>query len=453
MVKTKKHSSVARLLSRQVVCFTTGMAVFIHPSSAEAIPKESGSASNSAKTTLKPVTVNDATKESALRPISQESLQKLIDTAARELLIPGAVVLLRTPQGEYTVAYGTTELGKKSPPSVNTYFRIASNTKTMTSAVILQLAQEGKLKLSDTISKYVSGVPNGEKITIAELLKMRSGLYNCTDAPQLSSTIDKDPSKIWTPDEVLSLAFKRPVNAQPDTTYEYNNTNYVLLGIVAEKVDGRPLSKAMQERLFKPLHMASTILPPSIQSTIPKPYSHGYLYGSSSVALQGTPAYTPEVKAAAKAGNLLPRDFTNVNHSFATGAGGVISTASDVATWIRALSTGKVLNDEYQRLWIDSQQLEDPKKPEGMLYGYGISKLHWSKNSIYFHGGETVGFNSFIGCDPSNQMTLVVWTNLTVSLDQVPTANTLMLKVLDHIYVSSPLTPRLVVPKMKQYGH
>ncbi len=122
-----------------------------------------------------------------------------------------------------------------------------------------------------------------------------------------------------------------------------------------------------------------------------------------------------------------PREELNFNHSFATAAGGVISTASDVATWIWALSTGKVLNDEYQRLWIDSQQLEDPKKPEGPLYGYGISKLH---------GGETAGFNSFIGCDPTNQMTLVVWTNLTVSLEQVPTANSLMLKVLDHIYVS-----------------
>jgi D-alanyl-D-alanine carboxypeptidase len=74
-------------------------------------------------------------------------------------------------------------------------------------------------------------------------------------------------------------------------------------------------------------------------------------------------------------------------------------------------------------------------------YGYGITLLSWGKNSIYYHGGETAGYNSFIGYDPVNNVTLIMWTNLTVSVDEVPTANDLMLKVLDQIYVVSPLTP------------
>jgi D-alanyl-D-alanine carboxypeptidase len=86
--------------------------------------------------------------------------------------------LLRTPQGELTVSSGTTELGATIPPRADTYFRIASNTKTMTAAVILQLARENKLCLSDPASKYVPGVPNGDAITIAELLEKRSGLYS-----------------------------------------------------------------------------------------------------------------------------------------------------------------------------------------------------------------------------------------------------------------------------------
>jgi D-alanyl-D-alanine carboxypeptidase len=176
-------------------------------------------------------------------------------------------------------------------------------------------------------------------------------------------------------------------------------------------------------------------------NTLPDPYSHGYLYGSASVAMVGTPPYSPQIKAAALAGTLLPRDYTTVNHSFAAGAGGVISTASDLATWIQALITGRVLNPAYQRRWLDSPQPEDPGKPDGQQYGYGIAKLHWGPNTMYFHGGETAGFNSFIGCDPGSQMTLVVWTNLTVSLDERQTANTLMLKVLDQIYAVSPLSP------------
>lgn len=84
----------------------------------------------------------------ALKPIDQAALQTMVETTAKELLIPGAVVLLRTPQGEFTVTYGTTLLGAISPPRAETHFRIASNTKTMTAAVIVLLAQEGKLSLS-----------------------------------------------------------------------------------------------------------------------------------------------------------------------------------------------------------------------------------------------------------------------------------------------------------------
>src|SRR5213080_2839661 len=82
---------------------------------------------------------------SALKPIDQAALQTIVDTTIKELLIPGAVVVLRTPQGDFTAASGTTQLNTKNPPRANTYFRIASNTKTMTSAVIMQLAQESKL--------------------------------------------------------------------------------------------------------------------------------------------------------------------------------------------------------------------------------------------------------------------------------------------------------------------
>lgn len=113
----------------------------------------------------------------------------MVDTTAHNLLIPGAVVLLRTPQGEFLATYGTTLLGTSSPPGTDTYFRIASNTKTMTAAVIMQLAQESKLSLGDVVSKYVPGVPNGDNITLAELLDMRSGLYNFSNAPEILASM------------------------------------------------------------------------------------------------------------------------------------------------------------------------------------------------------------------------------------------------------------------------
>ena len=378
-------------------------------------------------------------RASALKPIDKAALQTMVARTARELLIPGAVVLLRTPQGEFTVTYGTTLLGATSPPDADTHFRIASNTKTMTAAVIMLLAQEEKLSLDDPVSKYVPGVPNGDRISITDLLKMRSGLYNYTNDPIISKTIDTDPAKVWTPAELLAIAFAHPPNFPPGKEYEYNNTNYALLGLVAENVDGKPLAQVMHDRLFGPQNMQDTELPSSTVNTIPEPYSHGYLYGSSSVALVGEPPYSPEVQAAARAGTLLPKDYTDVNHSNAAAAGGVISTTDDLATWIKALVGGKVFDADYQRRWFDSLQPEDPSKPKGQKYGYGIAQLSWGPNTIYFHGGETPGYNSKISYDPANDMTLIVWTNLTVSLDGQQTANTLWVKVLDQIYVVSPL--------------
>src|SRR5437016_8447753 len=127
---------------------------------------------------------------SALKPIDPAALKTMVDRTAKELLIPGAVVLLRTPQGEITVTYGPTLVGSTTPPRPDTHFRIASNTKTMTAAVIVMLAQEGKLNFDDPVSKYVPGAPNGDKITIPELLKMRSGLNNYTNNPIIPPTMD-----------------------------------------------------------------------------------------------------------------------------------------------------------------------------------------------------------------------------------------------------------------------
>src|SRR5437899_1968483 len=139
---------------------------------------------------------------------------------------------------------------------------------------------------------------------------MRSGLYNYTNAPELAATVDRDPTKVWNTEELLAIAFARPPNFPPGTAYEYNNTNYTLLGLIAEKVDGKPMARAMQDRLFGPLGMHDTLLPPRTSNTIPDPYSHGYLYGSSLFVLTDTP-YPPDIQAAARARS----EYNNTNYT------------------------------------------------------------------------------------------------------------------------------------------
>ncbi|MER8579615.1 beta-lactamase family protein [Mesorhizobium sp. M1423] len=331
----------------------------------------------------------------ALKPIDPVALQAMVEGTAKELLLPGAMVLLKTPQGNFAFGYRMTELGVTNPPRADIHFRPASNTKTMTAAVIVQLIQEGKLSFDDLISKYVDGVPNGDQITIRQLIKMRSGLYNFTNAPELAENLVNTPDKAWTSEEVLAMAFKRPPHFAPGAEFEYNNTNYYLLGLVAEKIDGKPLATIFQERLFGPLGMKNTLLPVSTSNTIPEPYAHGYIYGGASYALVDAP-YPDDLQAAARAGTLKPDYETWQNPSAYFAAGGVISTADDLATWMRALVGGQVFNADYQRQ---------------------------------------------MGHDPDNDVTLIVWTSLTLSLDGKPTANALMLKILDQIYAVSPLAP------------
>jgi D-alanyl-D-alanine carboxypeptidase len=375
-----------------------------------------------------------------LEPIDPLALQAAVEALGRELMLPGAMVLLRTPEGDFAYGYGATELGGATAPDGGTHFRIASNTKTMTAAVAVLLAQEGELRLDDAVSKYVEGVPNGDDITVSDLLKMRSGLPEVTSAPELLESLDHDPGRVWTPEELLAVAFKDPPMFAPGAEFFYCNINYILLGLIIEQVEGAPLAQVFQDRLFGPLGMKNTLLPAAASNAIPEPYSHGYLYGASSYAMTDAP-YPPELQATARAGTLEPSDYTDQNPSYATAAGGVISTADDLAIWMRALVGGEVLDADFQRQWFESLVAEDPDKPEGQKYGYGITEIAFGPNRMYFHGGEMPGYNSFMGHDPVNDVTLVVWSNLTLSLDSQHTANSIMLKILDEIYTVSPLHP------------
>jgi D-alanyl-D-alanine carboxypeptidase len=404
-----------------------------------------GCSSTTEPTTASTTTATSAPQSSALKPIDPTAFQALVDTTAMKLMVPGAMVLLHTPQGNFTAAYGTTELGTARPPATNTHFRIASNTKTMTAALIVLLAQDGKLKFSDPVSDYVPNVPNGENITVAMLLKLRSGLYGYTDDPALAAAMDTDPGKAWTPQEVLDIAFRHPPQFAPDASYEYSNTNYALLGLVAEKVGGHPLAEQFAERLFRPVGITQTSLPAADDTSMPAPYSHGYMYGGSFYALADDP-YPADMQAAAQAGTLQPTDYTNQNSSYATAAGGAISTADDLATWMKALVTGKVFNADYQQQWMTSLQPEDPAAPDGQKYGYGISYQRFGPNAaMFYHGGELPGFNSFMGYDPENDVTLVIWTNLTLSPEGKTTAQAMLPIVLDEIYaglsLASPPAP------------
>jgi D-alanyl-D-alanine carboxypeptidase len=373
---------------------------------------------------------------SAVRqPAYVAEVQARITQAMKDNVIPGAVVLIKSPsQGDWSATFGTGTLGLNAPMSAEDHFRVGSNTKTMTSTVILQLVQEGKLKLDDPIAKYHAGVPNGDKITIAELSEMRSGLYSYTFDRAFNETLDRDPGKVWRPEELLAIAFAHPVNSPPGEKFDYSNTNIILLGLVVEQLTGMPASQAFQERIFTPLGLEQTSLPARTDAHIPDPHPRGYSFGTN-VSTIDTYALPPAQQTAAVAGTLKPNDETDANPSWAWTAGGAISTVPDLAVYVKALVGGGLLDAKTQKLRLDSIQPTDPAQPEAAGYGLGIAKL----GPMIGHDGQIPGFMTFMGYDPKTGLIIAIGTNLATVPSGEGSALTLLKAILPTFYPNLPV--------------
>jgi len=315
------------------------------------------------------------------------------------------------------------------PVSADQHIRVGSNTKTWVGTVILQQVQEGLLKLDDPVSKFRSDVPNGNNITITHLLNMRSGLFNYSETPELNQILDREPLKVWTPNQLLALAFKHPPYFAPGAGFHYSNTNTVLLGLIAEKLEGgKPLARILQDRLFIPLRLKNTVFPDITSNAIPEPHPRGYMYGDNMLTMGSPPALPAAMQAAARARTLKPNDYTDANPSWGWAAGAGISSANDLVTWVRALVSGQLLNTEMQKKRLASVQSTNPDTAQ---YGLGIAKFG---GKLYGHTGELPGFNSFMGHDPDNGVTLVVWTNLAPSVDGRDPASEIAKSLIGQIY-------------------
>jgi D-alanyl-D-alanine carboxypeptidase len=367
----------------------------------------------------------------ALNPIDAAALQASVEKLARDMLVPGAVVILKTPRGDFSTRYGVNAYKGTAPTAFDQHIRIGSNTKTWVGTVILQQVQEGRLKLDDPVSKYRSDVPNGRNITIEQLLSMRSGLFNYSTTNELNQTLDDKPLKVWTPDELLAMAFAQPAQP-PGKGFAYSNTNTVLLGLIAQQLEGgKPLEDILRDRLFAPLGLKNTFLPARTSNLLPEPRSRGYMYGNN-VLTNGT-ALPPAMQAEARAGTLAPVDHTDANPSWGWAAGAGISTANEVVQWVQALVSGRLLNADLQARRLASVQPINPANPASAQYGWNIARF----GKLYGHTGELPGYNTFMGHDPVNNVTLVIWTNLAPAADGRDPATTMAVALVGQIFAAA----------------
>ncbi|GAA0941220.1 serine hydrolase domain-containing protein [Pseudonocardia zijingensis] len=346
-------------------------------------------------------------------PAYAETLQPELERLARDMLVTGLVAQVRSPDlGDWTTAIGTRTFRGTEPVRAEDHIRIGSVTKTWTGTVVLQLVDEGALRLEDPVATYRPDVPNGQNITIEQLLTMRSGLGNYTTSIELSRTMDTAPATVFSPDELIAIGLAMPPQFPPGAGFYYSNTNTALLGRIVEQVTGNPLETEIQGRILNPLGMTGSSFPARTSALLPDPHPQGYTYGTN-VETAESNVLSPEKQEAARDGTLAPLDVTNTNPSWAWAAGAGISTTDDLARYVEALVGGGLLSPALQEARLNSIQPIDPAAPDGPGYGLALARF----GPFYGHTGELPGFNTFAGYDPERRTTVVVWTSLAPSPD------------------------------------
>lgn len=323
------------------------------------------------------------------------SLQKALDDTRAAGAFPGAIAGVWFPQGSWVGTTGTKGEGSAEAPAPTDHTRIGSLTKTMTATVLLQLVHEGALSLDDPIGKYVPGVPN-DTATLRQVADMTSGIPTYTVNEDFTAQLFANPEKVWTPEELVAFVRDTAPDFAPGTSWNYSNTNYVLLGMAIEQVTGKPIAQVFSDRLFTQLGMAQTVFPAG-DPAIADPHLDG-------LTDQGQPAGQTT-------------DATNWSPSEAFTAGEVVSTFDDLQLWAHALFTGQdVLDPASQQLRRDSVVFN--QGPLTATSGYGIGIV--DRDGWWGHDGEIPGYTSSVQHNYETDTTIITVVNSDIGIPAEP---------------------------------
>jgi D-alanyl-D-alanine carboxypeptidase len=333
---------------------------------------------------------------------SQADLDAALEKSFQESAAPGVVAAVQTPEHTWVHAVGVADRTSEEPMSPEVHHRIGSVTKTFTISLLLQAVDEGLLSLDNTIDRYVEGVPNGDKITLAQMADMTSGLANYSETKVFDGDPGADPYKVWEPEELAQIGIADSPAFDPGTEFQYSNTNTVLLGLVLEQVTGESIGELYRERIIEPLGLKDTSFPDAADTSLPEPHAQGYtLQGQSSGA--------------------EPVNATDWNTSWTWTAGEMISTVDDLLAYGRALGTGKGLlspaqqDERIDSLVSDVPPLNQPPLEGDFGYGLGLIKEHeWIG-----HAGEMPGYNTALFYHPELEA-VVVEVNSDISSGDCP---------------------------------
>lgn len=287
----------------------------------------------------------------------------------------GSVLVARDKTVLFEKGFGSANLEWDIPNSPTTKFRLGSLTKQFTAACILLLQERGKLNVDDPVKKYMTDAPAAwEKVTIFNLLTHTSGIPSFTEFTDYAAT-----EGIATTPEKLVLRFRdKELEFPPGEKMSYSNSGYVLLGYLIEKISGQPYSQYVQENIFRPLQMQDS----------------GY-DSNSAIIMHRASGYTPSDKGVMNAG------YIDMTIPFS--AGGLYSTAEDLARWEQGLFGGKVLSPT---------SLQKMTTPFLHNYAFGLAVTTLNGHRIIEHTGGIEGFNTALAYFPEDKLIVVVLSNL-----------------------------------------
>ncbi|MDQ0994233.1 serine hydrolase [Streptomyces sp. V3I7] len=386
------HARRRRLRDGAVAALAVGMlAVPAAGGSAAALPPSTTAPSTTAPTAGQPSPSPSGDDVRALTPAVQRQLDGAVRQVMREARVPGVTVGIWTPdKGQYVQSFGVADKSTRQPMSPDLYTRIGSETKTFTVTALLELVDSGKAGLDDPIGKYISGVPNGDRITLRQLAGMRSGLFNYSEDDDFFKALTSDPERPFTPRQLLDYSFGHPVLFPPGAKFDYSNTNLILLGLVIEKVSGRPLGEYIRQTILEPAGLRHTLFPQG--NEFPTPHAQGYTDQTA----------TGRVENA-----------TDWNPSWGWAAGAMISDLEDLRVWARTVATGE-LPDGSTLISpaTQKQRLTTPATPiPGAGYGLGIFDVQgWIG-----HNGSLPGYETLTIYLPSARATVVVLLNTDIN--------------------------------------
>ncbi|MGW7238777.1 serine hydrolase domain-containing protein [Streptomyces sp. NPDC054804] len=327
---------------------------------------------------------------------------------------------------------GTRTAASSAPIPWNSHFRVASTTKTFVATVVLQLVAEKRLSLDDTVEHWLPGVVagngnDGGRITVRDLLRQTSGLYDYIDDPEIQDRLinhfDENRYDATPAADLVAVAMKhRPVFVpEPGgtTRWAYSNTNYLLAGMIAEKAGGAPWDALVEHRVIARLGLRNTSVP-GLDPYLPDPHVHAYLTAADGKRLDVT------------------------EHSFQhTADSGVVSTTADLNTFFRALAGGKLLPaEQWREMRRTVQRTDDPEDvaemPEG-TYGLGLRRIPLSCGGFYYtHEGDGAGVNTRPAVSADGKRAVTVSITTTTAPPDLAALNRATGALVDHALCDRP---------------